>query len=115
VLAVRHVLASDDGAAAWATIAAAASPSSPSSACSPAASSPLATGENGAGRGEGAPLRRPFGVHVWVAGKKGTVCAWEGPGGIRDMAAQIPAASVAEFPKAVRRFAQLLVSWSGAP
>ena len=62
-----RILASNDGAAAWDSIAAAGD-------------------------------RPPFSVHLWVAGREGTVCAWEGPGGVNDMAARLPAAAVREFP-----------------
>ena len=57
-LARRRILASNDGAAAWDSIAAAGD-------------------------------RPPFSVHLWVAGREGTVCAWEGPGGVNDMAARL--------------------------
>jgi hypothetical protein len=75
-LARAHVLASPDAIAAWDRLAAAAS---------------------GGGSGGGA---LPFAVHVWVAGREGTVCAWDGPGGVADMAARLPGAAVREFPGA---------------
>ncbi len=72
-LARARVLASPDAAAAWDRLAAA--------------------GAAGAGA-------LPFAVHVWVAGREGTVCARDGPGGVADMAARLPAAAVREFPGA---------------
>tara|TARA_B110001452_G_scaffold35422_2_gene27257 strand:- start:6169 stop:7158 length:990 start_codon:yes stop_codon:yes gene_type:complete len=42
-----------------------------------------------------ASLRFP--VHVWVADQPGTVCAWDGAGGIDDMAKRLPAARVRMF------------------
>lgn len=42
----------------------------------------------------------PFSVHLWVAGKEGTVCSWEGPDGVLDMNRRLPVASVKEFPEA---------------
>ena len=39
----------------------------------------------------------PFPVHVWVAGRLGTACRWDGPGGIADMTARLPAAAAREF------------------
>ena len=71
-LARQHVLASPHAAAAWDRLAA-------------------------AHRAAGS---LPFPVHVWVAGREGTVCRWDGPGGIADMAARLPAATVREFPGA---------------
>jgi pimeloyl-ACP methyl ester carboxylesterase len=70
-LARAHVLASPDAIAAWDRLAAAA-----------------------------AAGALPFAVHVWVAGREATVCAWDGPGGVADMAARLPAAAVREFPGA---------------
>ena len=37
---------------------------------------------------------RAFPVHVWVADEPGTVCAWEGAGGIHDMKARLPDCAV---------------------
>lgn len=68
-LARRHVLASGDAAAAWDRLAA------------------IHAGPGGL----------PFPMHVWVAGREGTVCQWVGAGGIDDMAARLPAAAVREF------------------
>ena len=35
-----------------------------------------------------ASTARAFPVHLWVADQPGTVCAWEGEGGIDDMKAR---------------------------
>ena len=40
---------------------------------------------------------RAFPVHVWVADEPGTVCAWEGAGGIHDMKARLPGCAVRKF------------------
>ena len=32
----------------------------------------------------------PFPIHLWVAGREGTVCKWEGPDGIHDMKNRLP-------------------------
>jgi hypothetical protein len=78
-LARTHVLASPDAIAAWDRLAA-------------------ASGGGGGGGGGGSGGALPFAVHVWVAGREGTVCALDGPGGVADMAARLPAAAVREFP-----------------
>ena len=39
----------------------------------------------------------PFPIHLWVAGAAGTVCAWEGDGGIHDMTRRVPGARTHEF------------------
>ena len=76
----ERVLGSDDGARAWRALAARA-----------------AGGESvAAGRGGAPPLR----VHLLVAGVKGTVCTWDGEGGIHSMSETMPSATVHEFPHA---------------
>ena len=79
-LSRERVLGSDDGARAWRALAA------------------RAAGEEGGEGGCGGtpPLR----VHLLVAGAKGTVCAWDGEGGIRAMSETMPSATVHEFPSA---------------
>jgi pimeloyl-ACP methyl ester carboxylesterase len=69
-LARQHVLASGDAAAAWDRLA------------------EIHSSLGGL----------PSPIHVWVAGREGTVCKWAGPGGIDEMAARLPAAAVREFP-----------------
>jgi len=113
VLAVRHVLATEDGAEAWRTLAARAAGSSGSTFVdgqkSEADASPGPGPAGAAGAGAGAcagagalVAGHPCGgVHLWVAGPKSTVCKWDGPGGIVDMAAQLPTARVVEFKQAV--------------
>jgi hypothetical protein len=75
-LARSTILASDATASAWDRIAAAA-PDAPADASPPAA-------QGGAGGGACLP------VHLWVADVPGTVCAWEGVGGIKDMKRRMP-------------------------
>lgn len=42
-----------------------------------------------------------FPIHLWVAGRAGTVCSWDGPDGVLDMKRRLPAICVKEFPDAI--------------
>lgn len=72
-LARDTVLAVEDGAHAWDLLA-----------------------ELSSSRGAGLP----FAVHLWYADRPGSVCAEDGPGGVRDMARRLPVCKVRHFPGA---------------
>jgi pimeloyl-ACP methyl ester carboxylesterase len=66
-LAQKTVLDTDDAVKAWSTMATA------------------AHADVAAGRPCGCP------IYLWISAEKGTVCNWDGPGGLHEMIAQFPA------------------------